>query len=72
MNPQKLEQLLHNFFGKACLNIDVFDKEGNRHTPREWFIAPLDVIEQAAHLIVSGEIINYRYDSENEEIVIRS
>jgi hypothetical protein len=36
------------------------------------FIAPLDVIEQAAHLIVSGEIINYRYDSENEEIVIRS
>ena len=62
MNPQKLEQLLHNFFGKACLNIDIFDNEGNRHTPREWFIAPLSIIEQAIHLILSGEILGYRYD----------
>ena len=69
MNPQKLEQLLHNFFGNSCLSIDVFDKDGNRHTPREWFIAPLDIIEQAIHLIISGEIVNYRYDSTNEQIV---
>lgn len=68
MNPQKLEQLLHNFFGNSCLNIDVFDKDGNRHTPREWFIAPLGIIEQAIHLIISGEIVNYRYDSPNEQI----
>lgn len=71
MNPQKLEQLLHNFFGNSCLNIDVFDKDGNRHTPREWFIAPLDIIEQAIHLIISGDIVKYRYDSTNEEIVSR-
>lgn len=68
MNTQKLEQLLHNFFGKSCLNIDVFDKSSNRHIPREWFIAPLEVIEQAIHLIISGEIVNYRYDAENEVI----
>lgn len=71
MNPQKLEQLLHNFFGNSCLNIDVFDKDGNRHTPREWFIAPLAIIEQAIHYIISGDIIHYRYDSTNEEIVER-
>jgi len=71
MNPQKLEQLLHNFFGNSCLNIDVFDKDGNRHTPREWFIAPLDIIEQAIHLIISGEIVEYRYDSQDERIVGR-
>jgi predicted DNA-binding antitoxin AbrB/MazE fold protein len=68
MNTQKLEQLLHNFFGKSCLNIDVFDKSSNRHIPREWFIAPLEVIEQAIHLIISGDIVNYRYDSDNEVI----
>lgn len=62
MNPQKLEQLLHNFFGNACLNIDIFDNKGNRHTPREWFIAPLSIIEQAIHLILSGEIVEYQYD----------
>lgn len=71
MNPQKLEQLLHNFFGNSCLNMDVFDNEGNRHTPREWFIAPLDIIEQAIHFIISGDIVKYRYDSAKEEIVER-
>lgn len=71
MNPQRLEQLLHTFFGKASLNIDVFDKNGNRHTPREWFIAPLNIIEQAIELIISGNIIHYRYDLDNEEIVKR-
>lgn len=69
MNPQKLEQLLHNFFGSSCLNIDIFDNNGNRHTPREWFIAPLSVIEDAIQFIVSGEIIDYRYDPVRQEIV---
>jgi hypothetical protein len=71
MNPQKLEQLLHNFFGTSCLNIDVFDKSGNRHTPREWFIAPLGIIEQAIQLMISGGIVKHSYDSINEQIVMR-
>lgn len=71
MNPQKFEQLIHNIFGNSCLNIDVFDKEGNRHAPREWFIAPVGIIDQAIHLIITGEIVKYKYDSTNEEIVLR-
>lgn len=69
MNPQKLEQLLHNFFGNTCLEIDVFDENGKRHTPREWFIAPFEVIEQAVELIINGKIVNYIYDIENKTIV---
>jgi hypothetical protein len=71
LNPQKLEQLLHTFFGSACLNVDVFDNEGKRYIPREWFVAPLDVIEQAIHFLLSGEIVNYRYDPDRHEIVGR-
>ncbi len=71
MNPQKLEQLLHKFFGSSCLNIDVYDNDGNRHTPREWFIAPIDVIEQAIEFIITGEILEYRYDAGKEIIVGR-
>ena len=71
MNPQKLEQLLHTFFGSSCLNVDVFDNEGRRHIPREWFIAPLEIIEQAIHFVLSGEIVHYRYDLEKEEIFQR-
>ncbi len=64
LNPQKFEQLIHNFFGSACLNVDVFDKDGIRYTPREWFIAPLHIIEQAVQMIISGEIVKYRYDAD--------
>ena len=69
MNPQKLEQLLHNFFGNSCLELDVFNEKGKRHTPREWFIAPMEVIEQAIELIINGKIVNYKFDEGNMTII---
>lgn len=69
MNTQKFEQLLHNFFGASCLNIDIFDEKGRRHMPQEWFIAPLQVIDQAIDLIISGEIVNYKFDIPNKQII---
>jgi hypothetical protein len=69
MNTQKLEQLLHNFFGNACLNIDIYDENKQRHAPREWFVAPLGIIEQAIELIISGDVIKYKYDHENFTII---
>lgn len=71
MNPQKFEQLIHNFFGKSCLDLDVYDENGSRHFPREWFIAPLNVIEQAVELIINGKIVHYRYDQESKTIIER-
>jgi hypothetical protein len=71
LNAQKLELLLHRFFGLACLDIDIYDKNNQRHSPREWFIAPLNIIEQAIALIDSGDIINYKYDKNLEMIVPR-
>jgi len=71
LNPQKLEQLVHRFFAEVCLNFDVFDGAGRRHSPREWFIVPLPIIEAAVRLLVSGEIVNYRYDGQAGEIVGR-
>ena len=68
MNPQKFEQLLHKFFGIACLNLDIFGEHGARYNPREWFTVPLHIINQAIELIISGEIINYRYNYTSEMI----
>lgn len=65
MNAQKLELLIHNFFSNSCLEVDVFDEKGKRHTPREWFIAPLDIIEQTIALIIKGDIVKFKYDAEN-------
>ncbi len=69
LNPQKLELLLHTFFAQSCLNFDVFDSEGKRHTPREWFVVPLHDIETAIQLLINGDIVNYRYDNQRKEIV---
>jgi len=71
VNPHKLEQLIHKFFSSSCLDIDIVDEKGNTHRPREWFIAPVDVIDKAIELIISGKIVNYRYDFDGESIVIR-
>jgi hypothetical protein len=63
LNPQKFEHIMHTFFASACLNLDVFGEESKRYNPREWFILPLSVIEQAIGLIISGDIINYNFNS---------
>jgi hypothetical protein len=71
MNTQKFEQLLHNFFGASCLNIDIFDEKGRRHMPQEWFIAPIHVIDQAIEMIINEKIIHYKYDQDLEVIVLK-
>ncbi len=62
LNPQKFELLLHTFFGQVCLNLDVHDSNGHRYVPREWFTAPFEVIEQAISLLLTKEIVKYKYD----------
>ena len=71
MNAQKFENLLHTFFGKACLDIEVADTDGKMCKPREWFIAPLKAIEMAIQLLINGEIINYKFDELIQEVVLR-
>lgn len=71
LNVQAFENLLHRFFGQVCLDIDLYDKTGNRYIPREWFVAPLNVINEVINLIENGNIINYKYDVENQKIVLK-
>lgn len=69
LNPQKLEHILHVFFREVQLLIDIYDDKGSRHSPREWFAVPLEVIEKAVRIIISGDILDYRYDGQAQKIV---
>ncbi|MFD0837108.1 GIY-YIG nuclease family protein [Mariniflexile aquimaris] len=69
LNTQKFEQLIQRFFAEVCLNVDIHDDKGRRITPREWFVVPLDIINKSIELLITGEIVNYRYDATNIEIV---
>jgi hypothetical protein len=66
LNPQKLENLLHRFFADSCLNVLIDDGKGGKLKPREWFIVPLEVIEETINLIINGNITNYRYSTSTE------
>jgi len=68
VNPHKLEQIIHKFFSTVCLDIEIIDKNEKIYKPMEWFIVPLNIIEKAINLIITGEIMNYRYNLNSENI----
>lgn len=71
-HADKLENLLHRFFAKACLDIDLFNEKGQRLNPREWFVVPFEVIEEAIQLILNGNIVNYEYDIKLKTIRLKT
>lgn len=62
INRTKLENLIHRVFGPAQMDIEIKDRFGNPVTPREWFLVPLFVINEAVEKIRDGSITGYRYD----------
>lgn len=62
INRTKLENLIHRIFGPAQLDIEIKDRFGNPVVPREWFLVPLFVIDDAVEKIKDGTITDYVYD----------
>ena len=61
INRGKLEHLLHRIFDGARLDIEIEDRFGNPVVPREWFLVPLYVIDEAVEKIRDGTITRYVY-----------
>ncbi|WP_139007024.1 GIY-YIG nuclease family protein [Arthrobacter crystallopoietes] len=71
LKPSALEHLLHRVFAEVRLDITQIDTKGRKYDPSEWFVAPLKVINQAINMIMSGEIVDYVYDAETQQLVER-
>ncbi|MEZ5689776.1 MAG: GIY-YIG nuclease family protein [Caenibius sp.] len=69
INRAKLEKLIHRLFGRARLDIEIQDRFGNPVTPREWFLVPIFVIDEAVEKIKDGSITDYAYDLESAKLV---
>lgn len=69
INRAKLEHLIHRIFAPARLEIIINDRFGNPVEPREWFLAPLHVIQKAVAKIQDGTIVEYRYDPNSAKLV---
>lgn len=58
----RLENLIHRVFEPARLDIEIPDRFGRPVVPREWFLVPLFVIDEAVERIKDGTITEYAYD----------
>lgn len=62
INRVKLENLIHRIFGPAQLDIEIKDRFGNPVVPREWFLVPRFVVDDAVERIKDGTITDHIYD----------
>jgi hypothetical protein len=71
INRTRLENLIHRIFGPARLDIEIKDRFGQPVIPREWFLVPLFVIDEAIEKIRDGTITGYVYDPKSARLVQR-
>ena len=62
LNRTKLENIFHRLFGAVQLDLTIEDRFGHPVKPREWFLVPLHVIDEAVQHIRDGSITEVVYD----------
>jgi hypothetical protein len=69
INRTKLENIFHRLFAAAQLDLTIEDRFGNPVKPREWFLVPLHVIDEAVQRIRDGSITDVIYDPKTASLV---
>lgn len=69
INRTKLEGIFHRIFAPAQLDLTIHDRFGRPIRPKEWFLVPLDVIDEAVRRIRDGSITNVVYDPKMASLV---
>ena len=69
LNRTRMEQIFHRLFAAAQLDLTIEDRFGNPVKPKEWFLVPLQVIDEAVQRIVDGTITNVVYDPATARLV---
>lgn len=69
INRVQLEGVIHKVFAGAALDLVIPDRFGNPVKPREWFLVPLTVIDEAVTRIQDGSITGYVYDRTQARLV---
>ncbi len=69
INRVKLENLIHRVFDPARLDIEIKDRFGKPVVPREWFLVPVFVVDEAVERIKDGTITQYVYDPKSARLI---
>jgi hypothetical protein len=71
LNRIRLENIFHRLFGAAQLDLTIEDRFGHLVKPREWFLVPLHVIDEAVQRIRDGSIADVLYDPQTAQLVVQ-
>ena len=69
INRTKLENLFHRLFAPAQLDLVIHDRFGHPVKPKEWFLVPLQVIDEAVKRIRDGSITDVKYDPKTATLI---
>ena len=69
VNRIRLENIFHRLFGAAQLDLTIEDRFGHPVKPREWFLVPLHVIDEAVQRIRDGSITDVVYAPDTARLV---
>lgn len=69
LNRTKMENIFHRLFGAVQLDLTIEDRFGKPVKPREWFVVPLQVIDEAVARIRDGTITDLAYDPQRAQLV---
>ena len=69
LNRTKLENIFHRLFGAVQLDLTIEDRFGKPVKPREWFVVPLHVVDEAVERIRDGTITKLAYDHQTARLV---
>jgi len=72
INVKNLENNIQEFFRSCNVFFEIKDSNGVLHKPQEWFVVPLEIIEEAIQLIRKNEIEYYHYDPALKMIIKRN
>lgn len=70
INTTKLEQKIHKFLRSAQLDLTI-TVNGKSFHPEEWFLVPLEVIDEVVEAILDHSITKLKYDKNTFSIVNR-
>ena len=70
INRTKLENLFHRLFAPAQLDLVIHDRFGHPVKPKEWFLVPLQVIDEAVKRIRDGSITDVTYDPKTASLAL--
>ena len=69
INRSKLENLLHRFFAAARLDVEIPDRFGRSVKPREWFLVPLNIVDEVVERVRDRTITQFAYDPQTATVV---